>query len=345
MPSQPLRIAIYSPAFHPRLGGLETVVEVLATELSRLGQHVTVITDTPNDAPDTFQFTVFRRPTRWALIIAVRSCDVFVHANVSLWGFLPLLLAPKPWVATHHGWYEDFQRTIKPMDRVKRFLMRYASANISVSHAVDSFLGLHGHVIPNPYDSTLFKLHPEVPKDRDLIFVGRLVSDKGVDLLLEALGILASRNLRPNLTIVGSGPEEAAFKDQTKLLNLSDQVVFAGPRRGEELARLMNAHQIMVVPSRWNEPFGIVALEGIACGCVLIGSQGGGLVEAIGPCGVTYPNLNAGALAGKIQQVMADPDLQKACRASAQQHLLLHEKSQVAQSYLDIIRPIAGNNR
>ena len=44
MPSKPLRIAIYSPAFHPRLGGLETVVEVLATELSKLGQEVTVIT-------------------------------------------------------------------------------------------------------------------------------------------------------------------------------------------------------------------------------------------------------------------------------------------------------------
>ena len=340
MPSKPLRIAIYSPAFHPRLGGLETVVEVLATELSKLGQEVTVITDTPNEASDTFLFRVLRKPTRWELIKAVRACDVYLLANVSLWGLLPLLLAPKPWIATHHGWYEDFGKTIKPMDKLKRFLTHYASANISVSHAVDRFLNLNGHIIPNPYDSTLFKLHPDVLRERDLIFVGRLVSDKGVDLLLDALHHLAERGIHPNLTVVGSGPELEPLQEQANRLNLLDQVVFAGPRRGEELARLMNAHQVMIVPSRWNEPFGIVALEGIACGCVLIGSEGGGLGEAIGPCGVTYPNLEPKALAMQITRVLSDVELQNSCREAAVEHLLKHEKAKVAADYLNIIKAV-----
>jgi len=251
---------------------------------------------------------------------------------------LPLLLAPKPWIATHHGWYEDFGKRIKPMDKLKRFLTHYASANISVSQAVDRFLNLNGHVIPNPYDSNLFKLHPEVSRERDLIFVGRLVSDKGVDLLLDALHLLAERGIHPNLTIVGSGPELEPLQEQAKRLNLLAQVVFAGPRRGEELARLMNAHQIMVVPSRWNEPFGIVALEGIACGCVLIGSEGGGLGEAIGPCGVTYPNLEPEALAMQITRVLSEVSLQNSCREAAAEHLLKHEKGKVAADYLKIIQ-------
>jgi glycosyltransferase involved in cell wall biosynthesis len=46
-------------------------------------------------------------------------------------------------------------------------------------------------------------------------------------------------------------------------------VDFVGTKTDHELVKLLNTHQIMVVPSLWNEPFGLVALEGVACGCVL----------------------------------------------------------------------------
>ena len=60
-------------------------------------------------------------------------------------------------------------------------------------------------------------------------------------------------------------------------LGLERQVEFTGVLQGETLVRTLNAHRIMVVPSRTPEPFGVVALEGIACGCVVVGSEGGGL--------------------------------------------------------------------
>ena len=62
-------------------------------------------------------------------------------------------------------------------------------------------------IIVNPYREDIFFRDPSVPRDRDLVLVGRLVSDKGVDLLIEAIHRPRERRLYPNLTIVGGGPE------------------------------------------------------------------------------------------------------------------------------------------
>ena len=57
---------------------------------------------------------------------------------------------------------------------------------------------------------------------------------------------------------------------------------------GPDVVALLNRHLIIVVPSRWQEPFGLVALEGIACGCVALGANCGGLPNAIGGAGATF---------------------------------------------------------
>jgi glycogen synthase len=332
-----LKIAIYSPAFHPRLGGLETVVEVLAAEWSALGGEVTVITDTPNPEADAFPFRVLRRGPWWQVWQTVRQADVLVHANVSLWGFLPWLFGgfKRPvWVATHHGWYQDFGRPVTPLNRLKKWLCRFAAVNISVSHAVDQFLGLQGLVIPNPYDSRLFRQMDDEPRDKELVFLGRLVSDKGADLLLAALALLQERGLRPGLTLIGSGPEREMLERVVREKNLAAQVTFAGSQSGEALVRLLNEHRVMVVPSRWNEPFGVVALEGIACGCVIVGSSGGGLPEAIGPCGVTFPNGDPQGMADALARLLTHPAALEDYRHPAATHLARHEKARVAAGYL-----------
>ena len=77
-------------------------------------------------------------------------------------------------------------------------------------------------------------------------------------------------------------------RNKRRALSLAENVSFVGPKSGDGLAEILNQHQILVVPSRWAEPFGIVAVEGIACGCVVVGSVAGGLPEAIGGCGVNF---------------------------------------------------------
>ena len=137
----------------------------------------------------------------------------------------------------------------------------------------------------------------------------------------------------PGLTVVGSGPEETAWRRLTDQLGLADQVRFVGPMRGRMLAEEMNRHRVLVVPSRWREPFGIVALEGMACGCMVVGSEGGGLGEAIGPAGLTYPNGDVTALAAAIERALADQDLLAHCRQAAALHLDRHRPTVVAAAY------------
>ena len=335
-----MKLLIHSPAFHPKIGGIETVMELLAAEFTKAGHQVTVATRTPDDpqrAKD-FPFAVLRCPSFWQLVLAVRNCDVLIQANVSLPGLLPLLIAPRPWVATHHAWYDSPTLLGKIKEWLKRKACRLASANISVSNAVARHLGCDGHVIPNPYDSAVFRQIAGIPRDRDLVCLGRLVSDKGMDVLIEALGLLKRRGLAPDLTIIGSGPELEPLESQARKLGVLDQIRFAGVLRGEQLARELNRHRILVVPSTWNEPFGIVALEGIACGCMAIGSSGGGLPEAIGPCGVTFPNRDSETLAEQLSYLLAQHATASQTQLSA--HLARHQPIEIARRYLDVIRPI-----
>jgi glycosyltransferase involved in cell wall biosynthesis len=165
-----------------------------------------------------------------------------------------------------------------------------------------------------------------------------LVSEKGVDLLLETLAALRGRGLRPDLTIVGDGPELGSLQQRSISLELEGQVTFAGPQRGAELRALLRRHKILVVPSRYDEPFGVVALEGIACGCVVVGSQGGGLPEAIGPCGATFPNGDSAALAAKLESLLISPNDRMRLLEQAPPHLAKFHPATIAESYLAIFR-------
>jgi glycogen synthase len=178
--------------------------------------------------------------------------------------------------------------------------------------------------------------------DLDIVFVGRLVSDKGICDLIDALGHLGQTNFRPRLSIVGEGPERPTILNRITEIGLASQVTFTGTTHGSDLARFVARHRVMAVPSRWAEPFGIVALEGIGCGCVVVGTGLGGLPEAIGPCGVTVPNADAPAMAQALRSLIEDDSLRASFRSSAPVHLARHSRSQVARSYLQVLESVAN---
>jgi glycosyltransferase involved in cell wall biosynthesis len=326
-----MRILLYSPAFLPGIGGLEIGQALLADRFSRLGHEVTVVTTTRGQDGGDTPYRVLRRPGPLALLAAVRACDVFYQANISLRGLWPLLLIRRPWAVSHHSWYCRTNGRIAWQDRLKRYLLRYAAVSISVSHPIAEDLATPSLVIPNAYRDDLFCLLPEVPRERDLIFLGRLVSDKGADQLIAALGLMAAQGLRPNLTLVGDGPELPGLRSQAHHLGVAGQLEFTGQRTGQDLVRLLNRHRILVVPSRYNEPFGIVALEGIACGCLVVGSSGGGLPEAIGTCGLTYRNGDVNELAAVLTELLLTPQRFDELRAGAAAHLARHQSMTIAR--------------
>jgi glycosyltransferase involved in cell wall biosynthesis len=215
--------------------------------------------------------------------------------------------------------------------------------SMAVSRALASDLGPGTIVAPTPYRDSIFYPRPEIVRDRDLVFVGRLVSDKGVDILIDALGRLGTRGVRPNLTIIGNGPELPRLEAAVNAEGLATQVTFDGMLEGRALALELARHEVLVVPSRYREPFGIVALEGLASGCVVIGSEGGGLPDAIGRGGLTFPNGSASGLAEQIDHVLASAKLRRELRAAAVEHLQAFRGDTVARAYLEIFRRLTSD--
>ncbi len=335
-----MKILIGSPAFPPSLGGLERFVEQLASGLAERGDEVTVMTSTPSPAPDRYPFRVVRCPGPRAKLRLVRECEVFFQANVSLKDLWPLALVRRPWVVVHQGLYTG-RGWRKAAAAAKRFLAQRATRGISASQYVAGEVDPESEVIPNPYDDRLFRIVPGVARSGDLLFVGRFVSDKGADVLVRSLACLAATDVRPSLTLVGAGPEEGRLRELVAESGLAGRVCFRGRLDGEELVREMNRHRILVVPSVWEEPFGIVALEGIACGCVVVGTARGGLIEAIGSCGVVVPNGDEEALAATLKELLegADP---AAFRTSAMEHLERHRGGRIVDRYRAVLHTVAG---
>jgi glycogen(starch) synthase len=340
-----MKILVYTPAFLPKVGGLELNTAHLAGQFRQAGHEVTVVTTTPGASVDLGGYRVVRNPSPWELLRWTRWCDVFYQANVSLRGLWPLLLVRRPWVVSHHSWYCRTEGRVAWQDRLKRWLLRFAAASIAVSEAVAEDLETPSVVIPNAYRDELFRILPGIERTEDLVFLGRLVSDKGADLLLDALARLAEEGLHPGLSVIGSGPEATPLREQAERLGLSGQVRFLGVRTGEELVEILNRHRILVVPSRYHEPFGIVALEGIACGCVVVGSEGGGLKQALGPCGDTFRNGDLEDLVRVLGERLRNPERDAECLEQAEAHLARHSAQRATEAYLREIERAAGRKR
>jgi glycosyltransferase involved in cell wall biosynthesis len=329
-----MRIALYSHFFPPQIGGSGAQAKLLAEGFARLGHTVTVITpafsSSAEEATDPFQLV--RRP------LLRQLCRVFSRSDVVL-AIGPCLTAGslaramfKPLVVAH---------PMLPAQGMRGAATRLLCAgvpNIAPSVALARALPTPATVISNPYDDGLFqKRIPTRDRSQDVVFVGRLIKEKGLKNVLLALDLLRQRGREIHLTVVGPGPEAEVCRELSSNLGLSGQVTFVGAASPAQIAEICNAHRIAVVPSVWEEPFGIVALEAIACGCAVVGSTAGGLPEAIGPCGLTYPKTSVGDLAARLEQLMTEPRLLEMLQNYAKGHLVKHTRHAIASRYLSFI--------
>jgi glycogen(starch) synthase len=337
-----MRILVSSHAFAPSVGGIETVTRLLAREFVGLGHEVKVVTQTESNgtAADDLGFEVIRAPSIRRLVELLAWGDIYWQNNLSLRTLWPAAWLRKPVVITHQGSYCRRPKGIDLVQRAKHAVVE-RTTSVAVSRAVAACFQTQSTILPNPYDPEVFHTSFSGRElEKELVFLGRLVSEKGVDLLLQALEWLRRQDVTPRLTIVGTGPERPALERLSGKLELSEQVTFVGAKEGEELAELLRTHQVLVVPSRYDEPFGVVALEGIACGCVVIGSSGGGLPEAIGPCGLTFPNGEVEPLARALEKLLREPEEQARFRAQARQHLARFHPEVIARQYLSLFQSL-----
>lgn len=332
-----MKILFTSHRFYPYLGGIEVNSEILARYFSSKGHKVHVVTNTTGGEDVSFPFPVTRRPTLQQLVSLHRWADVVYQNNIELGSLWPAFFTRKPTVISVRTWLGANDGRTRPVDRLKKWVLSRADAVIAISEAIRKDTCARAVVIGNPYRSNLFRVLPDVRRSNSVAFLGRFVSDKGADLLLRAYAEVKSQ--AEGLTLIGGGPEESSLRRMAS--DLGVEARFTGPLQGEDLVRELNQHAILAVPSRWAEPFGNVALEGMACGCVVVGSDGGGLPDAIGPAGLVFERGSVGRLADQLKGLLCEPELLAALRGNAAVHLERHREETVCRRYLNILEQVS----
>jgi glycosyltransferase involved in cell wall biosynthesis len=141
-----------------------------------------------------------------------------------------------------------------------------------------------------------------------VVFAGRLVVEKGVDLLLRAMATLLPQLPTASLLIAGDGPERQRLESLAVELGITHAVHFSGRVLPAELEARAADAWVQIVCSRWAEPFGIVAIEAMMRGVAVIASEGGGLGELVEPgrTGLRVARGSVDDLAGAMLQILSD---------------------------------------
>lgn len=330
-----MKILISSSSFLPSVGGLQEITKMLAEDFQTAGHTVTVCTETPaGKTSDSYGYQVVRSPARPALMRLVLDHDVHLQVGGSVGFGWPHFFVRRPLLIYHQYFLSAGNRAIAA---VKRHLLRTARENICCSTVLAKAVGVSAWSLGNPYDDSLFYPGASMAdRDRDVLFVGRISEGKGITVLLKSLGALAARGLFPTITIAGPEDGKLDYEAFARQHGLDDrQIDFAGSLPATEVAAAMRRHRILVVPSLWEEPFGIVALEGIASGCVVIGTNRGGLPEALGPCGIAVPAGDEEALASALAAAL-DGDYRSELECDrCQEHLRAHRRQEIAERILE----------
>jgi glycosyltransferase involved in cell wall biosynthesis len=142
-------------------------------------------------------------------------------------------------------------------------------------------------------------------------FVGRLVREKGVSLLLEAARRLRTARYCFQLKIIGDGPERPALQDMVVRYGIGDCTAFAGPLRGDNLQAALRDVPVAIMPSIWEDVAPLAAIEHMMSGRLLIATDIGGLGELVADTGLKFPPGDAAALASCMRRVLDEPRLAK----------------------------------
>jgi glycogen(starch) synthase len=171
------------------------------------------------------------------------------------------------------------------------------------------------------------------PDDLLVLLVGRLVFEKGFHLALDALAPVIRRRGDVRFVVAGTGTAEAELKRQSQELGLSAYGSFLGWVGDDTLHCLYRVADLCIVPSIY-EPFGLVALEAMASGCLCVVADTGGLREVVpedGTAALRFPARDADALQAILERVLTDDEARRQLIEEAREHVLGFGWAEVAQ--------------
>jgi glycogen(starch) synthase len=267
----------------------------------------------------------------------------------------------RPWVVTvhatefgrHQGWVKKYPQS--HIHGVEAGMVRRADAVIACSNY------MRGHiasafdvsprrvtVIPNGIDPRDLESKAEdlgalraryaAPDERLVLLVGRLVYEKGFHLALDALAGAVDRFGDLRFVIAGTGTAEGELKRQARKLGLTRNGSFLGWVGDDMLHSLYRVSDVCIVPSIY-EPFGLVALEAMASGCLTIVADTGGLREVMpgdGSVGLRFRSRDSDSLGAVLEDVLDDDDARHRVVAAAREHVLKFDWARVGTAMLGL---------
>lgn len=368
-----MKVLLYSHVFHPSTGGVETVSRTLADGLAQRCIDFKLLTSTSaGDDHTDFGYEVVRMPDSKTVRRLVSWADVVLFNGASLALQPALLFSRKPFIWVHVGyqvscidglgWVDGEAAPMTPwasvvfhsrrsgpvhaaVGGVKLLLRRivarhFVSRHVAITQWMHKAQPLpHQVQIYNPFPIDRFRTAaPTSEAPYDFVYLGRMVSEKGVDTLIQAFAqVVQKARVKPRLLLIGDGDRMAQMQQLAGSLGVEDNVHFAGRQNGPALVEWVGQGAVGIVPSAWHEPMGGVAVELMAAGRGLIVSEQGGLAECAGDAGLRFPNGDAQALADCMLRVLAEPQLRHTLGQRALQRARLFAPDRFIDQYVELL--------
>jgi len=286
---RPLRIAVTADPEIPvpprHYGGIERIVDLLARELVQRGHDVTLFAHPDSDVPCRLEpYPGLRTRSKgdalknmWHISAKVtRGRYDLVHSFARLAYLLPVLPLRIPKLMS-------YQRSITPSsvawgERLARGTLHFTGCS---RHIVGPHSGKRNwNVVYNGVPLATYQFRCKVDDDAPLIFVGQLDRTKGPHLAIE----IARRSGRP-LIIAGNVRDgvqhRAFFAEEISLRIDGENIRYVGPVDDSQKNELLGRSAALLMPILWEEPFGIVMAEALACGTPVIGFNRGSVPEVV----------------------------------------------------------------
>ena len=177
-------------------------------------------------------------------------------------------------------------------------------------------------------------------------YVGRLVRQKGVGILLQAVAQLKGPW---NLKILGSGSDRSRLERMAQWLGIGSRVQFDEWLPSTHMPNYLSSLDVLVLPSisqpNWKEQFGRVLIEAMACDVVTVGARSGAIPEVIGQAGLIFEERDIEDLREQLQRLLDDVPLRDSLRQAGKQRVLDHyTHAAIAQHTVEVYKEILSTS-
>ena len=374
-----MRILIVASSYHPYKGGVETVVGDLVKSLKSQGDQVVVVTNLwPKSLPffEVFEgSTIIRVPmivptqTGHSLVDWLKRLFTYFTTSILVMTFRPQVInvqcvGPNGYLArrlgkayrlpivvsTHgerkndsSGFYESEQNVL-----MFNNLINDASSVVCVSEvsATESLIGIDYRpslvkIIPNAITVTGKRMDCSA-RDIDIVFVGRMVKEKGVDTLVRSVSLLIKSVEDIKVHLIGDGPCRLEITALITDLGLDSQISCLGQLDRDTVDEVLMRSKILVLPSR-RESFGLVLLEAANAGCAVVASATGGIPSVVdhGINGFLFEVDSHVQLAGQLKCLLTDSNIRTNLIANFDNRLGAYDITTFIDSYNSVFLEVA----